>query len=203
MNFTVLSVSPDGGPMEGAPVLEPFENSVLEKSLDGGPNEGMPVLEPLEHSVLVIALDGGPMEGAPVLEPIEHSVLKKSLDGGPMDCSLIEMTVSSPLEHSDCIVAVHVDIDSLWMEPWDAGGTLSSSYRSGVAVWRAVLCSVVRLSHGPVLSATGFSRLFRLASEGHAFWTTGVPAEILGNDPQMAFPRSPLSPTKIVVTILL
>ena len=37
--------------------------------------EGAPVLEPLEHSVLEIALDGGSMEGAPVLEPLEHSVL--------------------------------------------------------------------------------------------------------------------------------
>ena len=192
--------------MEGAPVLELIEHSVLEKFLEGGPMEGMPVLEPLDHSVLVMTLDCGPMEGAPVLEPIEHSVLENPLDGGPMegmsvleplehsvrvmtlddrplvemsvleplehsvpnaapvgggggDCSLIEGTVSGLLEHSG--LCVHMDIYSLWMAPWDAGGTLSSSYRPGVAVWRAVLYSVVRLSRRPVLSVTGYSRSFR------------------------------------------
>ena len=33
---TVLGISLDGGPMEGAPVLEPIEHSVLEKPLEGG-----------------------------------------------------------------------------------------------------------------------------------------------------------------------
>ena len=85
MCFTVPGVTLDSGPMEGAPVLEPIEHSVLEKSLDGGPKEEMPVLEPLEHSVLAITLNDGPMEGTPVLEPIEHSVLEKSLHGEPME----------------------------------------------------------------------------------------------------------------------
>ena len=40
--------------------------------------EGAPVLEPLEHSILEIALDGGHMEGAPVLELLDHSVLEKT-----------------------------------------------------------------------------------------------------------------------------
>ena len=31
-----LGVTPDGGPMEGTPVLELIEHSVLENSLDGG-----------------------------------------------------------------------------------------------------------------------------------------------------------------------
>ena len=43
-------VTPDSGPMEGAPVLEPLEHSALEKSLDSGFMEGAPVLEPIEHS---------------------------------------------------------------------------------------------------------------------------------------------------------
>ena len=42
-------MTPDGGPMEGAPVLEPLEHLVLGKSLDGGPMEGAPVLVPIEH----------------------------------------------------------------------------------------------------------------------------------------------------------
>ena len=81
----------------------------------------------------------------PVLEPLEHSVPEVTLVWG--DCSLIkmtvtQMTVSDPLEHSGLGVTVHVDMDSLWMAPWDAGGTLRSSYRSGMAIWRDVLCCV-------------------------------------------------------------
>ena len=40
MSCVDLGVTPDGGLMEGAPVLELSEHSVLEKSLDGGPMEG-------------------------------------------------------------------------------------------------------------------------------------------------------------------
>ena len=47
MSFSVPGVTPDGGPVEGAPVLEPIEHSVLGKSLDGGLHERMLVLEPL------------------------------------------------------------------------------------------------------------------------------------------------------------
>ena len=61
MSGVDLGVTPDGGPMEGAPVIEPLEHSVLEKSPDGGFMEGAPVLEPLEHSVLGKTPDGGPM----------------------------------------------------------------------------------------------------------------------------------------------
>ena len=61
--FTVLDISLDGGPMEGAPVLELIEHSVLEKPLHGGPMEGMSVLEPLEHSVLVTTQNDEPTEG--------------------------------------------------------------------------------------------------------------------------------------------
>ena len=53
------------------------------------------------------------------------------------------MTVSDPLEHSGLLVTACVDVDSFWLGSLVAGGTLSSSYRHGVAVWRAVLCSVV------------------------------------------------------------
>ena len=61
--------------MEGAPVLEPIEHSVLEKPLDFGPMEGTFDLEPLEHSVSVIA----PMESTDtfvrmaVSDPLEHA----------------------------------------------------------------------------------------------------------------------------------
>ena len=85
MSFTVSGVTPDGGPVEGAPVLEPIEHSVREKSLDGGLQEWMPVLEPLEHSVPAITWIEGPMEGTPVLEPLKHSVLEKSSHDEPME----------------------------------------------------------------------------------------------------------------------
>ena len=52
MNCTVPGVTPDGGSLEGTPVLEPLEHSVLEKSSHDKPMEEAPLLEPLEHSVL-------------------------------------------------------------------------------------------------------------------------------------------------------
>ena len=79
MSCTVLAVTPDGGPVEGAPVLEPIEHSVLGKSLDGGlQSSSMLVLEPLEHSVPASTWIDEPLEGTPVLEPLEHSVLECS-----------------------------------------------------------------------------------------------------------------------------
>ena len=102
MSCVDLGVTLDGGPMEGASVLEPLEHSVLEKTLDGRPMEGMAVLEPLEHSVLEIALDGGLIEDLSVLEPLEHSVLVARI-GGPM----AGISVLEPLEHS----VLDVDLD--------------------------------------------------------------------------------------------
>ena len=43
MNCTVPGVTPDGGPVEGTPVLEPLEHSVLEKSSNDKPMEEAPV----------------------------------------------------------------------------------------------------------------------------------------------------------------
>ena len=40
-----------------------------------------------------------------------------------------------PLEHSDRVVTVHVDLDSLWMAPWDTGDTIGGGCRPGVAIW--------------------------------------------------------------------
>ena len=120
-------------------VLEPLENSVLEMALDGELIDDLSVLEPLEHSVLEVAQNGRPMAGISVLEPLKYLVPKVTIVWG--DCSwVIKMTVSDPLEHLGLGVTVHVDMNSLWMAPWDAGGTLKSSYRPGIAIWRDVLC---------------------------------------------------------------
>ena len=147
-----LGATPDGGAMEGAPVLEPLEHSVLEKSPDGGCTEGVPVLEPLEHSVLGETPDGGPMVGAPVLESIEHSVPEKALDDRPMR----GITVLEPLEHS----VLDVDTDSLWMAPWDAGGTFRIGSRLEVAICRDRLRCVVQLSCRTAFPAAGYLRCF-------------------------------------------
>ena len=40
MSGVDMGETPDGEPMEGAPVLEPLEHSVLEIAPDGGPMEG-------------------------------------------------------------------------------------------------------------------------------------------------------------------
>ena len=107
-----LPVTPEGGPLEGTPVLEPLEHSVLEKFSHDKPMEEALVLEPLEHSVLGKPLDSGSLEGRSVvdwfvrliMEPLDHSVLATA-------------SVWEPLEHSNCVVTHHVDIDSLWMTP--------------------------------------------------------------------------------------
>ena len=210
-------VTLDGGPMEGAPVLEPLEHSVLEKTLCGRPMEGMTVLEPLEHSVLEMALDGELIVDLSVLEPLEHSVLEVARNGGPMagisvleplehsvpevtlvwgDYLLIKMTVSDPLEHSGLGVTVHVYMDSLWMAPWDAGRTLKNNYRHGMAIWRDVLCCVVRLSRMLVLPATGYLRSFggigmTCIIDLNAGEST---VDMLGDDTQTDFPRPQFPP---------
>ena len=135
-----LGITPDGGPMAGAPVLEPLELSVLEKSPDGGFTEGAPVLEPLEHFVLEKSPDGGFTEGAPVLEPLEHSVPEKALDDRPM----VGFAAREPLEYS----VFDVDMISLWMAPWDAGGTFRIGSRPKMAICRDRLRCVVQYFGG-------------------------------------------------------
>ena len=76
-------ITPDGGSVEGAPVLEPIEHSVLGKPLDGSLQERMPVMEPLEHAILVASEDN----------------LRKQKTA----------SVWEPLEHSNCVVSDHVD----------------------------------------------------------------------------------------------
>ena len=80
INCTVPGVTPDGGPLEGTPVLEPLEHSGLEMSSHDKHMEEAPVLEPLEHSVLEKPLDGGLLEERSVvdwfvrliMEPLEY-----------------------------------------------------------------------------------------------------------------------------------
>ena len=80
---SALGVSLDSGPTEGAPCLEPLEQSVLSSSLAARPVEGVaeevsdrkPVINPVQN----INPDGRPMEG--ITYP-EHLALGVSLDSG-------------------------------------------------------------------------------------------------------------------------
>ena len=98
--------------MEGIPVLDPLEHSVLEMALNDGPLEEMSHLEPLEHSVLKVALDGRPMEGIPVLDPLQAFGSGMALDSRPLE----EVSYLEPLEHS----VMHVALDG---RPWGTEGT--------------------------------------------------------------------------------
>ena len=82
------------------------------------------------------------------MEPLEHSVLATA-------------SVWEPLEHSNSVVTDHVDIDSFWMAPWDAGGMLSDSCRPYVTSWGTVFRLVVRLFCRPAFVDEDCSRLFR------------------------------------------
>ena len=119
-----------------------------------------------ERAQLVRAAPGitsevGSVEGAPVLELIEHSVLGKPLVDSlqePMpviirleQAILATASVWEPLEHLHCVVSDHVNFDSFWMAPWDAGGTLGDSCRLCVTFWRTLLRSVIRLSCRPAI----------------------------------------------------
>ena len=104
-----LGVSLDSGPTEGAPCLEPLDQSVLSSSLAVRPVEGVtkkvsdwkPVINPvisytldsqllegityLERSALGVSRESRPTEGAPCLEPLEQSVLSSSLAARPVE----------------------------------------------------------------------------------------------------------------------
>ena len=71
--YVMLGCILDGRPLEGTPVLEPSEHSVLEKSSHDEPMEEAPVLEPLEHSVLGKPLDGGSLEGRSIVDWFDSS----------------------------------------------------------------------------------------------------------------------------------
>ena len=106
---SALGVSLGIRPTEGAPCLEPLEQSVFSSLLAVRRVEGVtkkvsdwkPVINPvisysldsqlmeeityLESSALGVSLDSRPTEGAPCLEPLEQSVLSSSLTAQPVE----------------------------------------------------------------------------------------------------------------------
>ena len=109
--------------------------------------KGAPVLEPLENSVLEKSPVGGFTEGATVLVPLEHSVLEKALDNRP----LVGLATQIHL-------VFDVDIISLWMAPWDAGGMFQIRSRSEMAIRRDRSRCVVQYFRG--LARTGVIALY-------------------------------------------
>ena len=67
---------------------------------------------------------------------------------------------SSPGLHISRSLVCHVDLDSLWMAPWDDCGTLETGSRPGISIWRNVMCSVARLSRMSMCPVTGCLRSF-------------------------------------------
>ena len=55
----------------------------------------------------------------------------------------------------------HVDLDSLWMLPWDDRRNVETGSRTDVWDWRSILCDVARLSHMPVFPDTDCLNCFR------------------------------------------
>ena len=92
----------------------------------------------------------------------------------------------------------HVGIDSLWMAPWDAGGTLGDSCWPSVATCRTVFLSVVRLSRRPAFVDKDCLRLFgslrRICVLDVHAGRMEVPTGSLGDDPRMNWPPSLMSP---------
>ena len=153
--------------MEGVPVLEPLEHSVLEIARNDGPLEEMSHLEPLEHTDLDAALDSRLMEGMTVLEPTEHSVLKETRSDGPTvgilvleplghlvpdvaldwgDSLLIVMAVSDLLVHSGLGETDDVDLDPSMdgtMGHWRDDGCWVSSCNSYLEGRVVLLCTII------------------------------------------------------------
>ena len=97
----------------------------------------------------------------------------------------------------------HVDLDSLWMAPWDACRTLGTGSRPGIAICRDVLCGIARLSSMPVFPVTGCLRSFRgLGKTWVLDLNTGeskAPVRMLGDEMETVFPRPQFPPCGVRV----
>ena len=130
--------------------------------------------------------------------PPDSSVIHLAVNIEDNVYNMEEAPVLEPLEHLNCVVTDHVDIDSFWMVLWDAGGTLGDSCRPRVTSWRTVFCSVARLSCQPTVVEEDCSLLFRSLGRmcvldvhvGQMEVPTGSPGDV----PQRSLLPSPMSP---------
>ena len=100
------------------------------------------------------------------------------------------ITVLEPLEQS----VLDVDMDSLCMAPWDAGGTFRIGSRPEMDIRRDILRCVVQLSRRPVFPDVGYFGYFgglarTCVSDLYAEVST-TPVEMLvdDNQPDVAVP---------------
>ena len=101
-----------------------------------------------KHSILKKTLIDSLQRQIPIMKPLKHTILATA-------------SVWEPLEHLHWAVSDHMDFDSFWMAPWDAGGTLGVSCRPYVTFWRTLLRLVIRLSCRPAIVDEDGSRLVR------------------------------------------
>ena len=133
-----------------------------------------------------IDLDGG---------HLDSSVWIKALDDRPM----AGITVLEPIEHS----VLDVDMDSLWMAPWDAGGTFWTGSCLELAIRRDILCCDVQSSCRPVFPAVGYmgyvGGLARTCVIDLYAGGSTNPVEMLVKDDQPDFPRLQFPPVGVEV----
>ena len=106
---------------------------------------------------------------------------------------------SSPVVHVSGSLVYHVELDSLWMVPWDDCRTFETGSHTGIAIWRSVMCSVARLSRMPVLPGTGCLKSFGECvldlNDGETYTPVWLPDCGLETIP----PKPPFPPCRVVV----
>ena len=98
-----------------------------------------------------------------------------------------------PLEHLNCVVTDHVDIDSFWMTLWDAGGTLGDSCRPRVTSWRTVFRSVSCPTFVDEDCSALFRSLGRMCVLDVHVGQMDVPTGSPGDVPRRSLPPMPMS----------
>ena len=215
LEHSVLEIAPGDGLRMDLSVLDPLEHSVLQEASDVQPKRVQSGLGPLEYSVPDVApfLGDCLVIRMTVSDPLEQSGLGVTdsidLDGGHLDSSgwitalddrpMAGITVREPTEHS----VLDVDMDSLWMAPWDAGGTFRIGSRSELAIHRDMLCCDAQSSRRPVFPAAGYmgyaGGLARTCVMDLYAGVSTTPVEMLVKDDQPDFPRLQFPPVGVEV----
>ena len=215
LEHSVLEIAPGDGLRIDLFIFDPLKHSVLQEASDVQPMQVQSGLGPLEYSVPDVTPFWGDclVIRMTVSDPLEQSGLGVTdsidLDGGHLDSSvwittlddrpMVGITVLEPIEHS----VLDVGMDSLWMAPWDAGGTIRIDSRSELAIRRDILCCDVQSSRRPVFPAAGYmGYVGGLARTGvidlYARVSTTL-VEMLVKDDQPDFPRLQFLPVGVEV----
>ena len=74
---------------------------------------------------------------------------------------IVVMIVSHQVMGSRVPLTCHVNLDSLWMLPWDVRRNVETGSHAGLWDWRSILCDVARLSRMPEFPDTDCLNCFR------------------------------------------